>query len=27
MQSLRTCTEAMEIHDDTLVWRPSRVSA
>ena len=27
MQFLRTCTEAMEIHDDTLVWRPSRVSA
>ncbi|MPZ58018.1 MAG: GNAT family N-acetyltransferase [Rhizobiales bacterium] len=27
LQFLRTCSESMEIRDDTLVWRPVRVSA
>jgi len=27
LQFLRNCAESMEIRDDTLVWRPARVSA
>ena len=27
LRFLRNCAESMEIHDDTLVWRPARVSA
>ena len=27
LQFLRSCAESMEIRDDTLVWRPARVSA
>jgi hypothetical protein len=27
LQFLRTYAESMEIRDDTLVWRPARVSA
>jgi N-acyl-L-homoserine lactone synthetase len=27
LQFLRTYAESMEIYDDTLVWRPARVSA
>ena len=27
LQFLRSCAESMEIRDDTLVWRPERVSA